>query len=45
LQQLIELVIPHTNKIMVITAGNIGATPMFTGAELEAVRTLCVNIQ
>lgn len=33
LQQLIELVIPHTNKIMVITAGNIGATPMFTGAE------------
>lgn len=38
LQQLIELVIPHTNKIVVITSGNIGATPMFTGeqaAQLE----------
>jgi len=30
-QQLIEAVIPHTQKIIVISAGNIGATPLFAG--------------
>jgi len=35
LQQLIETVIPHTKQIVVVSAGNIGATALFTGKEAE----------
>ena len=35
LQQLIEAVIPQADKIMVISAGNIGATPLFTGDQAQ----------
>jgi lysophospholipase L1-like esterase len=35
LQQLIEQVIPHTRKIVVLTSGNIGATPVFGGEQAQ----------
>jgi len=37
LQQLIEQTIPHANKIVVLTAGNIGVTSAFDGQQAEAL--------
>lgn len=38
MQQLIEQVIPHTRKIVVLTSGNIGATPAFSGEQAQQLQ-------
>ena len=38
-QELIEATQPHASSIIVLTAGNIGATPLFTGDEAERLQT------
>ena len=35
LQQLIEQVIPHARKIIILTSGNVGATPVFAGEQAQ----------
>jgi len=39
LQQLIELTLPHAKRVVVITSGNIGASPKFSGDRASQLET------